>query len=63
MLVADSPGQHLLAVDVGPDVTRGTCSCGAWQRDAGPETLALTGRSREEALRASHELHTRGLTA
>ncbi|HUR70056.1 MAG TPA: hypothetical protein VM370_12495 [Candidatus Thermoplasmatota archaeon] len=41
--------------------TRGACTCGLWQRDVDAQVVAVTGRSREEALRAGHELHTRGL--
>lgn len=39
--------------------TVGACSCGAWTREASLETIAVTGRSREETLRAAHETHVR----
>lgn len=55
--------EHLLQVQSADDCTVGECSCGRWRREADADTLAVTGRSREDALRHAHELHSRGLDA
>ena len=53
---------HELRIELdGAEQTLGSCSCGGWERAADLETLAVTGRSREEALRQAHEQHARGL--
>lgn len=54
-------GPHDLLVESAPELTRGACTCGRWRRDAGPDTVAVTGKSREETLRAAHDLHARGI--
>lgn len=59
----ETPRQHELLVHAREGCTVGECSCGRWRREADAETLALTGRSREDALRHAHELHSRGLDA
>lgn len=60
---------HELVIEPSADQTLARCTCGHWTREADPTIVAVTGRSREDALRAAHELHTRdigppsGLTA
>lgn len=41
------------------EVTVGTCTCGEWRREVSLETVAVTGRPREDALRAAHVDHVR----
>lgn len=50
--------EHVLTVadDAALGCAVGRCSCG-WSRRAGPETLALEGRSRHDALRRAHAAH------
>lgn len=52
---------HQLLLEPHADQTLGRCTCGAWAREADPTVVAVTGRSREDALRAAHELHARGI--
>lgn len=52
---------HHLVLDPQPEQTLGRCTCGQWSRGADTEVVAITGRSREETLRAAHERHARGL--
>ena len=52
--------RHVLRLEASADTTHGVCSCGAWQHEAGSETVTVTGRSREDAIRAAHALHARG---
>lgn len=55
--------QHRLQVQAADGSTVGHCSCGQWRREADADTPAVTGRSREDALRHAHEMHSRGLDA
>lgn len=50
---------HDLAIATYDASTLGTCSCGAWHREADHETVTLTGRPREDVLRAAHADHVR----
>lgn len=40
-------------------LTVGTCTCGEWRREVSSETVAVTGRPREAALRVAHVDHVR----
>jgi hypothetical protein len=51
--------RHDLVIEATEAATRGVCTCGAWEHEIGPDTVAVTGRSREETLRAAHDLHVR----
>lgn len=52
---------HQLLIEPSAEQTLGRCTCGQWSREADPQIVTVTGRSREDALRAAHELHTRAL--
>ena len=52
---------HHLSLAAEEGCTVAECSCGQWRRQADLETVTLTGRSREEALRSAHDMHARGL--
>lgn len=54
-------GPHELLVEAKDGETLGRCSCGHWERCVDHELVRLTGRSREDALRSSHDLHARGI--
>lgn len=54
---------HHLQVASHAGDTVGQCSCGHWERHVNHQIVALTGRSRQDALRAAHDLHARGLDA
>jgi hypothetical protein len=62
-MLEPTPGQHHLLVEANGEATHGKCSCGLWERDAGADTVAVTGKSREDVLRSAHELHSRGIVA
>lgn len=49
--------EHQLLVEPSQECTVGACSCGHWRREADASTLAITGRSREDALRSAHAAH------
>ena len=53
--------QHELRIEPRDEQTVGLCSCGSWVREVTLETVAITGRSREEALRAAHHDHARSI--
>lgn len=63
MIYPTDSEEHELLVEPAEGATLGRCTCGHWQRTCDHEVVRLTGRSREDALRASHELHARGLNA
>ena len=50
---------HRLLLVPNGDHTLGACTCGEWRREVTTETVAITGRSREDALRSAHAEHAR----
>ncbi|HVM46074.1 MAG TPA: hypothetical protein VM582_09085 [Candidatus Thermoplasmatota archaeon] len=60
---AHPTAEHVLHVTTLNGCTFGECACGQWRREVTTETVAITGRSREDALRAAHDLHVQELTA
>lgn len=62
MLPTSATRHELHVNEAEPAHTRATCSCGAWAHEATTDTVRVTGKSREEALRAAHELHARDIS-